>query len=278
MAPGCKGARMEQGATPAVTRAGAEPHGIGPIVVVGVLAGFMAGLFGVGGGILIVPGLVIVAGMAQKLATGTSLAAVLPISVASLVTYVAHGNIDWPAALWLSIGAVLGAVLGTKLLTVLPARTIAVLFIALLVVSAIRLYFEVDAGGRSAVALGLALALVGIGFGAGILAGLLGVGGGIVLVPAMILLIGITPVLAKGTSAAVIIPTAIIGTLRNRQSGNTDLHAATVVGVAGIVTAAIGGILADRISDDLSNGLFATLLAAVAIRLIWQLVRPPRPA
>ena len=94
----------------------------------------------------------------------------------------------------------------------------------------------------------------------GILAGLLGVGGGIVMVPAMILLFGIPPVIAKGTSAAVIIPTAVMGTWRNRQKGNADLRAAAIIGVAGIVTAALGGILADKMSDDLSNVLFATLL------------------
>ena len=67
------------------------------------------------------PGLVLAAGMDQRLAHGTSLAAVLPISIASLLTYAAHDNVDWTAALWLSIGAVAGAVIGTKLLHVLPA-------------------------------------------------------------------------------------------------------------------------------------------------------------
>ena len=66
------------------------------ILAVGVAAGFLAGLFGVGGGILIVPGLVLAAGMDQRLAHGTSLAAVLPISMASLLTYAAHDNVDWP--------------------------------------------------------------------------------------------------------------------------------------------------------------------------------------
>jgi uncharacterized protein len=101
------------------------PASVGSIVAVGVLAGFLAGLFGVGGGILIVPGLVLAAGMDQRLAHGTSLAAVLPISLASLVTYATHGNVDWSVAVWLSIGAVGGAVIGTRLLNVLAHRTLA---------------------------------------------------------------------------------------------------------------------------------------------------------
>jgi uncharacterized membrane protein YfcA len=91
------------------------------------------------------------------------------------------------------------------------------------------------------------------------------------MVPAMIRLFGIRPVVAKGTSAAVIIPTAVMGTWRNRKKGNADLRAAAMLGVASIVTAALGGILADKMSDDLSNVLVATLLIVVAMRLLVQL-------
>jgi uncharacterized protein len=262
---------------PPITRVPTAPavtsSNLAAILGVGILAGFLAGLFGVGGGILIVPGLVIAAGMDQRLAHGTSLAAVVPISVASVVTYAAHGNVDWTAALWLSIGAVAGAVIGTKLLHVLPHRTLALLFAIVLIASAVRLFIAVDADGRAPLSPAGVIALVAVGLGAGILAGLLGVGGGIIMVPAMILLFGIPPVVAKGTSAAVIIPTAVMGTWRNRVKGNADLRAAAIVGAAGIVTAALGGILSDKMSDELSNVLFAALLLAVAARLLWQLQR-----
>jgi uncharacterized membrane protein YfcA len=64
-----------------------------------------------------------------------------------------------------------------------------------------------------------------------------------------------------------------MGTLRNRKTGNTDLRSALIIGVAGIVTAALGGIIADKMADDLSNVLFATLLVLVSMRLSWQLWR-----
>jgi uncharacterized membrane protein YfcA len=243
------------------------------IGAVGIAAGFLAGLFGVGGGLLIVPGLVLAAGMDQRLAHGTSLAAVLPISVASGVTYAAHGNVDWPAALWLSVGAVAGAVIGTRLLHVLPHRTLVIVFSVVVLASAVRLFIATDADGRGALSAPGVLALVAVGLAAGVLAGLLGVGGGIIMIPAMILLFGITPVVAKGTSAAVIVPTAVMGTWRNRSRGNVDLRAALIVGGAGIVTAALGGTLADKMSDELSNILFASLLLVVAARLLWQLRR-----
>jgi uncharacterized membrane protein YfcA len=258
-----------------VTRAAPAPAvtsgNLVAILAVGSAAGFLAGLFGVGGGILIVPGLVIAAGMDQRLAHGTSLAAVVPISVASFATYAAHGNVDWTAALWLSVGAVTGAIIGTKLLHVLPHRTLALLFSLVLIASAVRLFIATDADGRAPLSLTGVVALVAVGLGAGIIAGLLGVGGGVIMVPAMILLFGIPPVVAKGTSAAVIIPTAVMGTWRNRAKGNADLRAAAIIGGAGIVTAALGGTLSDKMSDELSNVLFAALLLAVAARLLWQL-------
>lgn len=258
-------------------------HDLGPIVVVGVLAGLLAGLFGVGGGILIVPGLVMAAHMPQRLAHGTSLAAVLPIAAASVITYAVHDNVDWSVSLWLAIGAVAGAVIGTRLLHVLPHRTLGFLFAAILVASAIRLFISTDADGRGDLTVAGVIGLVAIGLATGILAGLLGVGGGIIMVPAMIMLFSITPAIAKGTSAAVIIPTALMGTWRNRSKGNADLRAAAIVGLAGIVTAAIGGTVADRMSPDLSNVLFAILLSVVAVRLVVQLLRenraepPPSP-
>lgn len=257
---------------PTQAPARAQYH-LGQIIVVGLLAGFLAGLFGVGGGILIVPGLVLVAGMEQRLAHGTSLAAVVPIAIASLLAYALQDNVDWAATLWLSIGAVGGVVIGTRLLHVLPQRTLALLFAAVLVVSAVRLFFDTDATGRTPLTALDAVILVAIGVASGVLAGLLGVGGGLVMVPAMILLFSIAPVIAKGTSSAVIVPTAVMGTVRNRSRGNTDLRAAVIVGVAGMVTAALGGLVSDRMSADLSNILFASLLMLVAIHLTVQVLR-----
>jgi hypothetical protein len=239
----------------------------------GVAAGFLSGLFGVGGGILIVPTLVLLLHVDQRTAHGTSLAAVLPIAASSLLTYVAHGNVDWAVALWLSVGAVAGASLGTKLLNVLPQRTLTFAFAGLLLLTAIRLFLDTDAHARSDLTPVRAGLLVAIGLVTGVLAGLLGVGGGIFMVPAMIVLFGVDPKVAKGTSLAVIVPTSIMGTWRNRKNRNADLVMAGVLGAAGIVSAIGGAILADHLSDTLSNALFATLLALVALRMLWNLRR-----
>lgn len=243
---------------------------ISRIALVGVGAGLLSGMFGVGGGILVVPGLVLLAGMDQRMAHGTSLAAVLPISVSSLITYWANAHVDWPVAGWLAIGAVAGAVIGTRLLHVISHRALALGFSALLIVTAVRLFTQTSGGGRTTLSFVSALLLVAIGLATGTLAGLLGVGGGVVMVPAMMLALSMAPAVAKGTSVAVIIPTSIMGTLRNRRSNNADLRAAAIVGLGGVGFAVVGGWLSTVMSDRLSNVLFAMLLVGVAARLLYQ--------
>lgn len=240
------------------------------ILLVGLGAGFLSGVFGVGGGILIVPGLVLFAKMDQRRAHGTSLAAVLPISVSSLITYWAHDHVDWHVAFWLAIGAVGGAFLGTKLLKTVRHDVLSYGFAILLVASAIRLYWTTHADGRTGLSVVAAIALVLIGLATGTLAGLLGVGGGVVMIPAMVLLLGEVNVIAKGTSLAVIIPTSLMGTWRNRKSANVDVKAAAIVGCSGILSAIAGGTLAAHMSESLSNALFASLLLVVAAQMTYR--------
>ena len=240
------------------------------LLVVGLGAGFLSGVFGVGGGILVVPGLMMFVKMEQRRAHGTSLAAVLPISAASLVTYWLHDHVDWPVALWLTVGALAGAYVGASLLAIISKRNLALVFAIVLGIIGVRLFFTVSGSGRDDITVGLALAYVVVGVCTGALSGLLGVGGGAIMVPIMAVVFGVPSVIAKGTSLAVIIPTALMGTLRNRSNQNVDLGAAVVVGITGIVMAVVGAWVAARMSDSLSNALFALLLIAVAGRMLRQ--------
>jgi len=147
-------------------------------------------------------------------------------------------------------------------------------FSLLLLATALRLVVDrSDAIGRAPLgALGIVL-LVLAGFASGILAGLLGVGGGIVMVPIMVVGFDMSAVVAKGTSLAVIIPTAVMGTWRNMRNGNADLPVAVTAGLAGVVSAFLAGLLSIGLSEALSNTLFAILLTIVALRMLWQLWR-----
>lgn len=250
-------------------------------VLVGLGAGFLSGLFGVGGGILMVPALVAFLHLDQRLAHGTSLVAVVPIAMSSTISYAISDEVDWAVAALLAIGAIAGAVLGTKLLHVLPERVLGWAFAMLLVATALRLFLDTGtAAGRGPVTVFGAIALVVAGLASGVLAGLLGVGGGIIMVPVMIVGFDMSAALSKGTSLAVIIPTAVMGTWRNWRKGNVDMATGVVAGLAGVVSAFGAGLISVGMSDALSNGLFAALLVFVATRMFWQLwsQRPSRTA
>lgn len=245
--------------------------GLTRAIVLGLFAGFLSGLFGVGGGILIVPVLVLALKMDQRLAHGTSLAAVLPIAASGLIGFAVEDSVDWPAAVALTIGAMVGAVIGTHALHVLPVSVLARAFAGILLVSAIRLVLDhSSATGRAEIDVVMILGLLFVGLCAGTLAGLLGVGGGVVMVPAMIIFFGIPAAVAKGTSLGVIIPTSIVATRRNLKNGHADLQVAVAVGLAGVVSSYLASKISVGLDERTSNILFAILLAVVAVRMLLK--------
>jgi uncharacterized membrane protein YfcA len=109
---------------------------------------------------------------------------------------------------------------------------------------------------------------VAVGLAAGFLAGLLGIGGGLVLVPALVLLLGFDQHEAQGTSLIVIIPAALFGSWTHYRRGRLVLRQVLVVAAGGIVGAAIGGFLALSLDEEILRRIFAVLVVVMAIRLL----------
>ena len=247
-------------------------------MAVGVAAGALSGLFGVGGGILIVPGLVLLLRMPQRRAHATSLAAIVPIAAAGATGYAIEGAVQWVAAALLTLGGALGAVVGTAFLHRIPERGLRVLFALFLLAAAASLPFEVRAtSGAIEIGAVEGMLLVGLGVVAGAIAGLLGVGGGIIMVPGLVLLASATQAVAKGTSLAVIIPTALVASIRNVRRGDVDGRVAAVVGLAGVASSFVASILSVRMDPVLSAVLFGALLVAMAVRLLLAARGRPVP-
>lgn len=248
------------------------PLGWRKALVAGVLAGTASGLFGVGGGVVVVPALVLLAGFPHKLATGTSLTAIIPISIAATVGYAVDGEVDWAVAGLVAVGGLVGAYFGTRHLRTMRAPLLQALFGAFMIVTAVRLVVGADGDGAGLVDITLlsGAGLVLLGVGSGLLAGLFGVGGGIVIVPALTILFGAPLVLAKGTSLAVIVPTSVLGTWRNHKAGLTSLSAGLLVGATGIVAAVVAARVSLGLDPELSAALFAGLLLVMAVRMIRE--------
>jgi uncharacterized protein len=109
-----------------------------------------------------------------------------------------------------------------------------------------------------------------LGFAGGVLAGLFGVGGGILFVPTLVLVLGLTQVHAEATSLLAILPTVIVGTWRQRRHGNVDLRAGLLVGIGSIAGVEGGVQIAKALPEDTLRRMFAVLMFLVAASLAWR--------
>jgi uncharacterized membrane protein YfcA len=124
----------------------------------------------------------------------------------------------------------------------------------------------------------LLLALVAVGGATGVLAGLLGVGGGIFLVPFLVLAVGMSQHEAEATSLLVIVPTALVASLTLRRAGIGDLGAALAMGTIGAIGGVGGALLALALTGEVLRVVFAVLLALVGTRLVRDALVTSDPA
>lgn len=244
------------------------------LALIGVAGGLLSGMFGVGGGIILIPLLMAFVGLDQRRAAATSLLAILPTSISGSITYALHGEIDYIAAGIVAVGAIAGSFIGTALLRRIPLVWLRWLFIALLVGTALRLLFlEPERGEPLPLTWLLAGAYLLLGLVMGIASGLLGVGGGIIAVPALVALFGISDLIAKGTSLLVMVPTTISGTVANRRAGLVEVRTGLIVGCAAAIASILGATIALALPSRLAAILFAVFLVGIAAQLTFKALR-----
>jgi hypothetical protein len=115
----------------------------------------------------------------------------------------------------------------------------------------------------------------GLGVAAGFLAGLFGVGGGILFVPTLTLVLGLTQIHAEASSLLAILPAAIVGAWRQARYGNVRWRPALVIGVAAIAGVEAGVQIAEALPQDVLRRLFGALMLLVAAQVAWRVLRRP---
>jgi uncharacterized protein len=243
---------------------------------VGAIAGLVSGMMGVGGGVVMVPLMVSNLGLTQHLAHGTSLAVMLFTGLASAISYGWQGTLDLAIALELAAGTVVGARIGAVLCSRISAERLRQGFGLLVLVIGLRMIVPLPSGAAmvelgSPIAIGLTIAL---GVLVGIVSGLMGVGGGIFMVPAMVLLLGLSQQEAQGISLAVIVPTAMSGAYTHYRHNNVAVKLVPWIAVPSILTALVGAYLAHLLPAAILQRLFGLLLLFVGGRM--ALARPKK--
>lgn len=248
--------------------------------VIGVGIGLVVGALGAGGGILSVPVLVFVLGMAPHDATGASLVVVGLTAIVALRHPAKQGNVRWREGLTFGAIAIVGAALASRLSLLVPERALMLSFGALLLIVAIvmarRTYttrLEENAKERGPTLAGQLsepesqpsrLALVLAASATGLLTGFFGVGGGFLAVPMLVIALGLPMRAASGTSLLVMIMTSAAALLaRIGTPTHIDWPSVLIFAVGTVLGGMAGGPLSAKARPSSLTALFAALLAGV---------------
>jgi hypothetical protein len=275
----------------------------------GVTVGFLSGMFGVGGGFLMTP-LLIFYNVPPAVAVATGTNQVVASSISGTLAHLKRGTIDMKLGLVLLLGGIAGSALGVWLFTMLRQvgqldLMISLLYVvflgaigSLMVIESLHARRRVKAGGQSDIRKpgqhnwihGLpfkmrfrksklylsALPVIGIGFGIGMLVSVMGVGGGFIMVPALIYLLHVPTSVVIGTSLfQIIFVTAFTTVLQAYLNQTVDIVLALVLMVGGVIGAQFGAAAGLKLRGDQLRALLGLLVLAVCLRMAFELVITP---
>lgn len=234
--------------------------------MIGLISGVLSGLFGVGGGIVMTPGVQILLGARPIVALATPLPVILPTALTGSETYRRAGEVDTHAALWMVGPGIAGAVVGSWLTRVIDTHI-------LLMATAVLLAYQAAGilrGARRATAptgarQGTPAAFAAIGLLAGFVSGLLGIGGGLVMVPMLAGVLGMPLKRALGTSLLAIVALVVPGTIVHAALNHIDWSVFVVLTIGAVPGARIGARLALGTKERTLRLLVGSFLLVVAV-------------
>jgi uncharacterized protein len=257
-----------------------DPILIAELLALGCIAGFLAGLLGIGGGMLLVPALTLIGslrgfpdGYVVKMAVATSLATILFTSLSSVRAHHQRGAVRWDVVKILAPGIVVGSFVGAQVAKLLPARVLALMFAAFVTYSAVQMF--IDKKPKPSRQLPQGLGMFGGGTAIGTLSSLVGAGGGFISVPFMTWC-NVPIHTAVATSAALGFPIALAGTVGYVVAGwslpDTPvgavgylyLPALVFIAVASVALAPLGARAAHAMDVKQLKRAFAILLFVLA--------------
>jgi uncharacterized protein len=252
------------------------------LLLVGLVAGVLSGLFGIGGGLLIVPALTLFLAFSAKTAVATSLAALLlPVGIFAVIEYHRKGLLDLRASLLIALGLFTTTLLGAQITLALPDTLFKQAYGMFVIIMSLRfLGVLTRASGSQQPAASQngnpephsPWKLLVLGLIAGVLSGMFGIGGGIVIVPALMTFFGVEQKRAVGTSlGALLLPVGLPGVIGYWAAGELNLGAAVPVAI-GLAIGALGGArIAIGLDPKTMRRLYGVFLLIVGV---WFIVEP----
>ncbi|MEI6753323.1 MAG: sulfite exporter TauE/SafE family protein [Paludibacter sp.] len=254
-------------------------------LLLGICAGIMSGLFGIGGGIIMVPSLIAFFGMGILNANATSLAAMLlPVGVLGVIAYYKAGFINVRNALWISLGLLSGSYFGAELAVTLDVKILSKLYAAILLYVAIG-YLDIPKLLRTKSQTTPENPLIPeavqyhfwqfilLGVAAGVFAGLFGKGGGLVIVPMLVKFFRYDNKAATATSlAALQLPVGLPSVIVYAQAGYMNWTYAGLIALGIVVGVFFGTKLAIKLNSSTFKKIYAVFLLGVAVYMVVKYI------
>jgi len=248
-------------------------------LILGIAAGILSGLFGIGGGIVMVPSLIVLFGMDILDANATSLAAMLlPVGILGVIAYYKAGLINIKDSLWISGGLFLGSFAGGEFAVNMNEGLLAKLYAGILFYVAIS-YLDIPSYFKKKnetkpikeITQKPFWAFILVGIAAGIFAGLFGKGGGIIIVP---LLIGIfhykTKAAAATSLAALQLPVGLPSVIIYAQNGHLNILFAALIAIGILIGVFFGSKIGVKLPSAVFKKIFALFLIIVAMYMVYK--------
>jgi len=242
--------------------------------ILGLLVGIVAAFFGIGGGVLFVPILILIFNLPVKSAVGTSLLAIFITSMSSMIAYTRQKRIVFRVGLIMESASIPGAILGAYFTTLLPGEYLRKAFSIFLIFVAFNIMRKkahsksiedkpsVDYNRKNIAQLLL------FSFCAGFLSATLGIGGGVLNVPIMLLVLHFPIHYAVATSCFVIVVTSLTGVSQHLRYSHVEVFYGLSLGFGAVIGAQIGAQVSRKTAPSTLKKLFAVLLVVTAIRLM----------
>lgn len=251
-------------------------------LLLGIAAGILSGLFGIGGGIVMVPSLIVLFGMDILDANATSLAAMLlPVGILGVIAYYKAGLINIRESLWIALGLFLGSFVGGEFAVNISENLLAKLYAAILLYIAVS-YFDIFSYFRNKktpdpvqqpVIHKAFWTYILVGIGAGIFAGLFGKGGGIVIVPILIGIFHYDAKAAAATSlAALQLPVGLPSVIIYANAGHLNILYAALIALGILGGAFFGSKIAVKLPSAIFKKAYAVFLLVVAVFMIYKYI------
>jgi len=251
-------------------------------IILGIAVGILSGLFGIGGGIAMVPSLIVFFGMDILDANATSLAAMLlPVGILGVISYYKAGLVKIKESLWIALGLFLGSFVGGEFAVNINENLLTKLYAGILLYISLN-YFDIFSFFRKkklpkpvkeiTVPKPFWIYIL-VGVGAGIFAGLFGKGGGIVIIPLLISIFHYDPKAAAATSlAALQLPVGLPSVIIYANSGHLNILFAGLIALGILAGAFFGSKIAVRLPSAIFKKVFAVFLLIVAIYMVSKYI------